>query len=341
MVERKTVAGQIMFSVIVPIYNVGKYLRICIDSILNQTYPNFELILVNDGSTDNCGKICEEYRAKDARIVLIHQKNQGLLAARRVGICRAQGDYFIHVDSDDFCEVTLLEQLKNKILATDCDLILYGYSLVDERGNWLKDVALNKMDSGDGTVTKECLLQMMLKTAVYNSIWMKCAKRSIVDIAEDYSQYGRLMMGEDVLQTMPLIENASRIGLVNIPLYLYRRSSGSMSRRIQKEYIYHYMQVRKRVYEALIACGCSTTSIMSDFFMHYHHGIASYLFELTLCCSRTEYKTIADDIKKKMLLDPRYDGLFLSGLDRICFCLAINRQYTICKTLASLRSKRK
>ncbi len=330
-----------MFSVIVPIYNVEKYLRICIDSILNQTYPNFELILVNDGSTDNCGKICEEYRAKDARIVLIRKKNQGLLAARRVGICHAQGDYFIHVDSDDACDTTLLEQLNKKILASGCDLILYGYSLVDEQGNRLKDVRLDQMESGDGTVTKECLLKMMLKTSVYNNIWMKCAKRSIVDITRDYSQYGRLMMGEDVLQTMPLIENASRIGLIDIPLYLYRRTSGSMSRRMKKEYIDHYLQVRKRVYEALIACGCSAPSIMNDFFTHYHHGIASYLFELTLSCSRAEYKTISSDIKKKMLSDSRYDDLFLSGLDRICFRLAMNRQYTICKTLASLRSKQK
>ena len=330
-----------MFSVIVPIYNVEKYLRICIDSILKQTYSNFELILVNDGSTDNCGKICEEYRAKDARIVLIHQKNQGLLAARRVGICHAQGDYFIHVDSDDFCEATLLEQLQNKILATNCDLILYGYSLVDENGNRLKDVTLDKMDSGDGTVTKECLLQMMLKTTVYNNIWMKCARRCIVDITKDYSQYGRLMMGEDVLQSMPLIENASRIGLVDMPLYLYRVMSGSMSRRMQKEYIYHYLQVRKRVYKALIACGCSTPSIMSIFFSRYHRGIDHYLFELTQVCGREEFNTIVDDVKSKMLSDTNYDDLFVSDLDRLCFRIAMNKQYTICKILAALRSKLK
>lgn len=341
MAEKEAAAGQIMFSVIVPVYNVEIYLRTCIDSILGQTYPHFELILVNDGSTDNCGNICEEYRAKDARIVLIHQKNQGLLAARRAGIRQAKGDYFIHVDSDDACEATLLEQLNRKILASGYDLVLYGYSVIDERGNRLKDVRLGQMDAGDGAVTKECLLQTMLRTTVYNNIWTKCARRTIVDIAADYSPYGRLMMGEDVLQSMPLIENASKIGLVDMPLYLYRVVSGSMSRRIRKEYIFHHLQVRKRVYEALIACGCSAPSIMSEFFAHYHHEITGYLYKLVLVCSRAEYTTIVDGIKKQMLSEPRYDGIFLSVLDKACFRIAMSGHYTICKTLALLRAKLK
>lgn len=332
---------KIKFSIIVPIYNVEKYLRQCLDSLLSQTYPNFELILVNDGSTDGCGKICKEYIEKDKRIVLINQENQGLLAARRIGIGHARGDYFIHVDSDDFCEATLLEQLNKKIHAADCDLILYGYSFVDEGGNRLKNVALDKIDSGDGITTKECLLQMMVKTTEYNGICMKCAKRSIVDITKDYSQYGRLMIGEDVLQSMPLIENASGIGLVDMPLYMYRTRGESMSRRMEKEYIYHYLHVRKRVYETIITCGCSTPSIMSVFFSRYHRGIASYLFRLTLVCDKEEFKTIVDDIKSKMLSDNGYDDLFTSVLDKICFCIAMSKQYALCKMLTTLRSKLK
>lgn len=333
------VAGQIMFSVIVPIYNVEKYLRICIDSILNQTYPNFELILVNDGSTDNCGKICEEYRTKDARIVLINQENQGLLAARRVGLHHAGGDYIVHVDSDDYCSTTLLESLNKKIIETHCDLILYGYSFVDNCGNEIKKVQVDGLGSENEPVPKEILIEAMVNTFKYNSIWMKCAKRSIVDIDADYSRYGRLMMGEDVLQSMPLIENASSIGLVDMPLYMYRITTGSMSRRIQKEYIYHYLQVRKRVYETMNKCGCTDHSFMSDFFSHYHHGVAMYLLALTHVCSRTEFKTIVDDIKSKMLSDTEYDDLFLSALDRICFHIAMNKQYVLCKILAILRSE--
>lgn len=330
-----------MFSVIVPIYNVERYLRICIDSILNQTYPNFELILVNDGSTDGCEKICEEYTAKDKRIIFINQENQGLLAARRVGLHHASGDYIVHVDSDDYCSTTLLEMLNKKINETNCDLILYGYSVVDNSGNVINEVHLDGLGSESEPISKETLIKAMINTFEYNSIWMKCAKKSIVDINTDYSKYGRLMMGEDVLQSMPLIENTSSIFLLNISLYMYRVTIGSMSRRIQKEYIYHYLKVRKRVYQAIIACGYCAHSIMSDFFLQYHHGIASYLFELALICKRTEYKTIVNDVKAQMLSDPKYDGLFLSAIDRICFSLAMNMQYTICKTLASLRSKLK
>ena len=97
-------------SIIVPIYNVEKYLPGCIDSILKQTYENMEIILVDDGSPDNCPAICDEYEKKDTRIRVIHQKNSGLSGARNTGIDNAQGEYLIFVDSDDTVEPTMVEE---------------------------------------------------------------------------------------------------------------------------------------------------------------------------------------------------------------------------------------
>lgn len=91
-----------LISVIVPVYNVEKYLRKCIDSILCQTYKNFEIILIDDGSSDNSGKICDEYLNRDERISVFHKKNQGLSEARNTGIKKAKGKYLTFVDSDDF-----------------------------------------------------------------------------------------------------------------------------------------------------------------------------------------------------------------------------------------------
>ena len=90
-----------LVSIVVPIYNVEKYLKKCIDSIINQTYKNIEIILVDDGSTDNCGKICDEYTKTDNRIVVIHKKNGGLSDARNAGLDIAKGKYIAFVDSDD------------------------------------------------------------------------------------------------------------------------------------------------------------------------------------------------------------------------------------------------
>ena len=97
-----------MVSIIVPIYNVEVYIRECIDSILAQTYPDFELILVDDGSPDDCGRICDEYAESDRRIIVIHKKNGGLTSARNAGLSKASGEWIMHVDGDDWGEPDML-----------------------------------------------------------------------------------------------------------------------------------------------------------------------------------------------------------------------------------------
>lgn len=116
-----------MFSIIVPIYNTEKYLKTCIDSILNQTYTDFELILVDDGSTDKCPAICDSYAAADSRIILIHKENGGLVSARNAGLRRAAGDYICYVDSDDYIDKTLLEVMDKYIKSTnEPDILIFN-----------------------------------------------------------------------------------------------------------------------------------------------------------------------------------------------------------------------
>lgn len=110
-------------SVIIPIYKVEKYLRQCLNSVVNQTYKNLEIILVDDGSPDNCGKICDEYAQSDGRIIVIHKKNGGLSAARNDGIQRATGDWIAFVDSDDWCELDYYQQLLAAIQEKTPDII--------------------------------------------------------------------------------------------------------------------------------------------------------------------------------------------------------------------------
>jgi len=109
-------------SVIVPVYNVEKYLSRCIDSILNQTFSDFELILVDDGSTDNCGAICDEYAQKDSRIRVIHQENQGVSSARNHGVEAAMGEYVTFVDSDDWLDSVFLERMYQAMIRYDADM---------------------------------------------------------------------------------------------------------------------------------------------------------------------------------------------------------------------------
>ena len=107
-------------SIVVPIYNVEKYLKKCVESILNQTYKNFELILVDDGSPDRCGEICEDLKKKDLRIRVIHKENGGLSSARNAGIDVAKGEYIGFVDSDDYIEPFMYEKLVNAVVKDNC-----------------------------------------------------------------------------------------------------------------------------------------------------------------------------------------------------------------------------
>lgn len=111
-----------LLSVIVPVYKVEPYLHRCVDSIRNQTYKNLQIILVDDGSPDNCGKICDEYAELDARIIVVHQKNRGLSGARNTGLRYAKGEYVAFVDSDDWISSDMYQTLVNLVELNDLDM---------------------------------------------------------------------------------------------------------------------------------------------------------------------------------------------------------------------------
>lgn len=123
-----------LICVIVPVYQVEQYLAKCIESILLQTYSNFELILVDDGSMDASGKICDAYATQDTRIQVIHQNNGGLSAARNSGLRQAHGDYIVFVDSDDYIRETMLEHLYQGLTQSHADIAICGIQMVDELG---------------------------------------------------------------------------------------------------------------------------------------------------------------------------------------------------------------
>ena len=130
-------------SVIVPVYKVEKYLHRCIDSVLAQTFTDFELILVDDGSPDNCGKICEEYAEKDERIHVIHKENGGLSSARNAGLDIATGDYIVFIDSDDYVENCLLQLVAEKLIQSPEALVSYGFYFENEVNNRQKEYKIN------------------------------------------------------------------------------------------------------------------------------------------------------------------------------------------------------
>ena len=134
-----------LISIIVPVYNVEKYLDRCVQSILNQTYPYFELILVDDGSSDNCGKMCDKYAKEDDRVIVIHQKNQGTACARNKGIDISKGEFIMFVDSDDVIINNFCERLHSFFISdTTLDCCVCGYNMIYENNNKVLNMRIDE-----------------------------------------------------------------------------------------------------------------------------------------------------------------------------------------------------
>ena len=118
----------VFFTAAVCVYNTEKYLRDCLDSILSQSYENIELLIIDDGSTDGSGKVCDEYAEKDSRVRVIHTENRGLLLARRTAFENARGDYFIFFDSDDTVDPKIFTLINEEIQKSHCDMVFFDLS---------------------------------------------------------------------------------------------------------------------------------------------------------------------------------------------------------------------
>jgi len=219
---------QPLFSIIVPIYNVEKYLRQCIDSILNQTYEGFELILVDDGSPDNCSSICDDYEALDLRVKVIHQRNAGLAAARNAGLEVARAEYLLFVDSDDWLvDADALDGLSQIISESSADLILYPILKYYEKNG--KQMPLIQSDLLRPEVKDKLWHEAatdMIKTNQYRaSAWNKAVKRKIVENNDLRFPKGRL--NEDNNWCADLLLFAETFDYFEKPLYVYRQREGS------------------------------------------------------------------------------------------------------------------
>ena len=227
-------------SVVVIIYKVEKYLKQCIDSILNQTYKDYELILVDDGSPDGCPAICDEYADKDARINVIHQKNQGSVMARWNGFLAATGEYVSFIDGDDWIDPDMFERMVDLVDKNDADIVVVGYKEASEDGNVNRCCPIaSGLYAGDK-------LQTVFDSAVYTgkfyeaginpSLWNKLIRRSLL-LGDYIPADPSLKMGDDGAVSYPAISKAQSIYVDNeFHPYNYRIVSGSLSRAFDIEF---------------------------------------------------------------------------------------------------------
>ena len=208
-----------LISVIVPVYKVEKYLHKCVDSILAQTYTNLEIILVDDGSPDNCGKICDEYAAKDSRIKVIHQQNGGLSAARNAGLDIATGNYLAFIDSDDYIDNNYIECMAKRL----CDGNLVSCVLIDENE---KGEIIGKKEPSDGCFSPtEALSEMCYERILGTSA---CGKLIANDIAQN-NRFPEGKLYEDMFTVYKWFAYSEKAITVSATSYHYVHRFGSIS----------------------------------------------------------------------------------------------------------------
>lgn len=212
-----------LISVIIPVYNVQKYLNRCIESVCNQTYSNLEIIIVNDGSTDKSGAICEDY-TKDSRVMLIHKRNGGLSDARNAGLKVAKGKYVTFVDSDDFVAKDYILNLYNCIKQVDVDIAVSGIQKFENENEIAKSCLEPKTIKYS---SKAAIVDMFYQKSIGNSASAKM-------YPTNYFQKVKFPVGklyEDLATVYLLFEQAKIVGVIEVNDYFYYQRTDSIMNR--------------------------------------------------------------------------------------------------------------
>ena len=201
-------------SVIVPVYNAEKYLARCVDSILSQTFTDFELLLIDDGSSDNSGKVCDEYAKKDLRVFVCHKENGGVSSARNLGLDRAKGEWVIFVDADDWILPHTFSECMGK--CADCDMLRFGYtSVYDEKRSVV-------VDSLPKNLSEKEFLKLVVERRTAVAVWGAVYRKDIF-LSNGISFDTTLRMGEDWVVLVDVILHSRKIDFLSLPLYQYNK----------------------------------------------------------------------------------------------------------------------
>jgi len=284
-------------SVIVPVYKVESYLHRCIESIIHQTHKNLEIILVNDGSPDNSGSICDEYASKDERIIVIHKKNEGSSCARNAGLDVATGNYISFVDSDDYINVSMLQTMLENLLKFDLDVIEIPPKFSYKEKNFDDKLTIEDPVSASKRVIED----------VTFAVWRRLYKKSIVE----GMRFIPGIIHQDVFYTMDLLKKITRYGFLNSELYYYNSDGESI---IRSSYSLHKITIAIRATEYIV----DNVIDHPDLETPLKNYITSYYTDHYFLLSRnTEFdrdRIFRKKIKKKIIESLSYKNLNLRSL---------------------------
>lgn len=297
-------------SIVVPIYNVEKYLKKCVDSLISQTYKDIEIILVDDGSPDNCKKICDEYKIQDERIKVIHKKNGGLSDARNKGTEVATGEYILYVDADDFVEKTACEELAKIINKFNPDIICFNCNKINDKGeNMIQNSSIYRYDNTKKTKVltfEEAMIDNLYRKSIRYEAWSKIYKREIV-IKEKFPEG---MLAEDFATFYKFLRKAKKIIYYDRCLYNYVVREGSI---MSEKKVKLYVDIYKTEHDIYMIFNtiCKSQKEKEQLEKRHFNNLSKIYAKL--------YKT-SDEQYKKIELDVRND------MNKIKFKLLKNKE---------------
>lgn len=263
-------------SIIVPCYNVSGYIDECLASITSQTYQQLEIILIDDGSTDDTCERCDSWAQRDNRIIVIHQQNQGLSAARNAGLDIASGDYILCVDSDDRIDSTLAAKCMGSLQEEAADMVFYGYNTIDSHGNFVKAMPI-ECTAGDQ------VMSLLLSNVIRSYSWQFiCTKELYVNVRFPVSR-----KAEDLSTTYLLVDKAKEIIILPDCLYDYRRRDNSIiadtlnnSRQAIRYYqdelqAFHEIKTWASVHANPTYYSLTVNTMMKHLLLHYSQMVAA------------------------------------------------------------------
>ena len=309
-----------LFSIIIPIYNVEKYLNLCLDSVLAQEFADYEIILVDDGSTDNSPAICDEYAEKNTKIRVIHKTNGGLSDARNFGIKEAQGDYLMFLDSDDFWNGrNVLSELHNIIVERNPDIIIHELSSFYDLGKIVPRKFKNKDIQNFSFDFKRDLKKLVDNDVYYATACNKIIRTSIVKKNEIEFPKGKVH--EDVAWCANIIPYIRSYALYSNPFYYYRKESqGSFTIKVKPKNIIDLIDIlsEREIFLSKYEGGLS--------YLSYNYYI--YLSHVNLLKKEQKQKYLEKLIELRYLLD-FYPKSILSfrGIVRLYFYKVFGIKY--------------
>ncbi|MCB8593367.1 glycosyltransferase [Faecalibacillus intestinalis] len=212
-----------VFSIIIPIYNAERHLKSCLDSIVNQNYLNYEVLLIDDGSTDKSGEICDDYVSRFKKFKVIHKENKGVSNARNKGIELSQGEYLLFVDSDDFLSETYLSSIYSVIEKSNPSVVVNSsYYIYSQNSYFCETYAISNISE----ITSENITDLLLERVYPSALWMSVYKRSLLD---NHRLDETIHFYEDLDFQLSLVDSLKCISINKIPGYFYRDGSETHS----------------------------------------------------------------------------------------------------------------